>query len=58
MLSPRWRKVLSDLTSNKTRTIQNLKIVRIDAERQLLLVSGSVPGSAGRDVIVKRAVKG
>ena len=43
---------------NKTRTIQNLKIVRIDAERQLLLVSGSVPGSAGRDVIVKRAVKG
>jgi large subunit ribosomal protein L3 len=43
---------------NKRRTIQNLKIVRIDAERQLLLVSGSVPGSAGRDVIVKRAVKG
>jgi large subunit ribosomal protein L3 len=43
---------------NKQRTIQNLKIVRIDAERQLLLVSGSVPGSAGRDVIVKRAVKG
>jgi large subunit ribosomal protein L3 len=43
---------------NKTRTIQNLEIVRIDAERQLLLVSGSVPGSAGRDVIVKRAVKG
>jgi large subunit ribosomal protein L3 len=43
---------------NKTRTIQNLEIVRIDAERQLLFVSGSVPGSAGRDVIVKRAVKG
>ncbi|HYG54273.1 MAG TPA: 50S ribosomal protein L3 [Burkholderiales bacterium] len=40
------------------RTIQNLEIVRIDAERQLLLVKGSVPGSAGRDVIVKRAVKG
>jgi large subunit ribosomal protein L3 len=43
---------------NVTRTIQNLQIVRIDAERQLLLVKGSVPGSAGRDVIVKRAVKG
>jgi large subunit ribosomal protein L3 len=40
------------------RTIQNLEIVRIDAERQLLLVKGSVPGSAGRDVIVKLAVKG
>jgi large subunit ribosomal protein L3 len=43
---------------NVTRTIQNLEIVRIDAERQLLLVRGSVPGSAGRDVVVKRAVKG
>ena len=43
---------------NVKRTIQNLEIVRIDAERQLLLVRGSVPGSAGRDVVVKRAVKG
>jgi large subunit ribosomal protein L3 len=43
---------------NKTRTIPGLVIVRIDAERQLLLIKGSVPGSAGRDVVVKRAVKG
>jgi len=43
---------------NKTRTVPGLVIVRIDAERQLLLIKGSVPGSAGRDVIVKRAVKG
>jgi large subunit ribosomal protein L3 len=39
------------------RTISNLEIVRIDAERQLLLVKGSVPGSKGRDVVVRAAVK-
>lgn len=39
------------------RTISNLEIVRIDAERQLLLVKGSVPGSSGRDVVVSPAVK-
>ncbi len=39
------------------RTISNLEIVRIDAERQLLLVKGSVPGSSGRDVLVRPAVK-
>jgi len=42
---------------DKTRTIANLVIVRVDAERQLLLVRGSVPGSRGRDVIVRPAVK-
>ncbi len=35
------------------RTVQNLEIVRIDAERQLLLVKGSIPGSRGLDIIVK-----
>ena len=39
------------------RTVQNLKIVRIDAERQLLLVMGAVPGSKGGNVIVRPAVK-
>src|SRR5690606_39120677 len=39
------------------RTIANLEIVRIDTERQLLLVKGSVPGSSGRDVVVRPAVK-
>jgi len=42
---------------NVRRTIANLEIVRIDADRQLLLVKGSVPGSSGRDVIVRPAVK-
>jgi large subunit ribosomal protein L3 len=40
------------------RTIANLEIVRIDPERQLLLVKGSVPGSSGRDVVVRLAAKG
>jgi large subunit ribosomal protein L3 len=40
------------------RTISNLEIVRIDEARQLLLVKGSVPGSSGRDVVVRLAVKG
>jgi hypothetical protein len=40
------------------RTISNLEIVRIDEARQLLLVKGSVPGSSGRDVVVKLAAKG
>ena len=40
------------------RTVQNLEVVRVDAERGLLLVKGAVPGSRGGDVIVRPAVKG
>jgi len=43
---------------NVKRTTQNLTVVRIDAERQLLMVKGSVPGFSGRDVVVRTAVKG
>ena len=39
------------------RTQQNLEIVRVDVERQLLLVKGAVPGSKGSDLIVRPAVK-
>ena len=39
------------------RTVPNLEVVRVDAERQLLLVKGSVPGSKGRDVVVRPAAK-
>jgi large subunit ribosomal protein L3 len=38
-------------------TIQTLEIVRVDAERNLLIVKGAVPGAVGGDVIVKPAVK-
>ncbi len=39
------------------RTVPNLIVVRVDADRQLLLVRGSVPGSKGRDVVVRPAAK-
>ena len=38
-------------------TVQSLEVVRVDAERKLLLVKGAVPGATGSDVIVKPAVK-
>lgn len=41
----------------KQRCTQNLEIVRVDAERNLLLVKGAVPGAKGGDVIVRPAVK-
>jgi large subunit ribosomal protein L3 len=40
------------------RTIQNLEIVRVDLERNLLLIKGAVPGTKGGDVVVRPAVKG
>ena len=39
------------------RTTQNLEVVRVDAERQLLLVKGAVPGAKGADICVRPAVK-
>lgn len=39
------------------RTAQNLEIVRVDLERQLLLIRGAVPGARGGDVAVYPAVK-
>lgn len=39
------------------RTMQNLEVVRVDAERNLLLVKGAVPGARGGDVVVRPAVK-
>ena len=38
-------------------TQQNLEVVRVDVERQLLLVKGAVPGSKGSDLVVHPAVK-
>ena len=39
------------------RTAQKLQIVRIDAERQLLLIRGAVPGSEGGGLVVHPSVK-
>ncbi len=42
---------------NVQRTQQNLTVVRVDAEKNLLLVKGAVPGSKGGNIVVKSAVK-
>jgi len=42
---------------NEKCTIQNLEVARVDADRQVLLIKGSVPGAKGGDVIVHPAVK-
>ncbi|WP_274585104.1 50S ribosomal protein L3 [Neisseria leonii] len=42
---------------NTRSTVQNLEIVRVDVERNLLLVKGAVPGAVNGSVIVRPAVK-
>jgi large subunit ribosomal protein L3 len=42
---------------NVRKTTQNLEIVRVDIERNLLLIKGAVPGAKGGRVVVKSAVK-
>jgi large subunit ribosomal protein L3 len=39
------------------RTVQNLEIVRIDAQRQLLMIKGALPGSKGGNVVVSPTVR-
>jgi large subunit ribosomal protein L3 len=48
---------MSGQYGNAQRTTQGLEVVRVDVERQLLLIRGAVPGSKGGDVIVRPAVK-
>jgi large subunit ribosomal protein L3 len=38
-------------------TVQNLQVVRVDVERNLLLIKGAIPGSKGGNVVVRPAVK-
>jgi large subunit ribosomal protein L3 len=42
---------------NARRTEENLKVVQVDVERNLLLVSGSVPGAPGGRVVIRPSVK-
>jgi large subunit ribosomal protein L3 len=39
------------------RTIQNLKVVKVIADKNLLLVRGSIPGANGQEVIVRSSKK-
>ena len=50
-------KKMAGQMGNVRTTTQNLEVVRVDAERNLLLVKGAVPGAIGGNVIVKPAVK-
>jgi large subunit ribosomal protein L3 len=50
-------KKMSGHMGNVRRTAQNLEVVRVDAERNMLLVRGAVPGHKGGGVIVKPTVK-
>ena len=50
-------KKMSGHMGNVRRTAQNLEVVRVDEERNLLLIKGAVPGHKGSRVIVQPAVK-
>jgi len=51
-------KKMSGHMGAETQTTQNLKVVKVDAERGLIAVRGAVPGAPGGDVIVRPTSKG
>ena len=50
-------KKMSGQMGNSRTTVQNLEIVRVDSQRNLLLIRGAVPGAVGGDLIVRPARK-
>ena len=50
-------KKMSGRDGNSQRTIQNLSVIRVDIERQVLLIEGAIPGAPGSRVVVYPAVK-
>ena len=50
-------KKMAGQMGNVKRTVQNLEVVRVDADRNLLLIKGAVPSAKGGKVIVKPATK-
>ncbi len=54
-----WKgKKMSGHMGSERSTVQSLEIVRVDAERNLLLIKGALPGATGSHVVVQPAVKG
>ena len=43
---------------SEARTVQNLRVVKVIADKNLILVKGAIPGANGDDVIVRTAIKG
>jgi large subunit ribosomal protein L3 len=50
-------KKMSGQLGNVRRTAVNLEVVRVDADRNLILVKGSVPGAESGRVVVRQATK-
>lgn len=50
-------KKMAGQLGNARTTVQNLRVVRVDAERGLILIQGGVPGAKGGDVVISPAVK-
>lgn len=50
-------KKMSGHMGNVRRTAQNLEVVRVDSDRNLLLIKGAVPGAKGGDVIIRPTTK-
>lgn len=50
-------KKMAGQLGNKKSTVQSCQLIKIDAEKNLLLINGSIPGAPGSKVIVKPAVK-
>lgn len=50
-------KKMAGQMGNVTKTQQNLEVVRVDEERNVILLKGSVPGSKGADVLIRPAIK-
>jgi large subunit ribosomal protein L3 len=50
-------KKMAGQMGNVRRTVQNLEVVRVDGDKNLILVRGAVPGPRGGELIVRPAVK-
>lgn len=50
-------KKLPGQMGNKNVTVQSIKVVKVDAEKNLLLVKGAVPGAKNAHLVIKKAVK-
>jgi large subunit ribosomal protein L3 len=54
-----WKnQIMPGHMGSEKRTVQNLRIVKVIADKNLLLVKGAIPGANGDDVIVRSAIKG
>ena len=54
-----WKnQIMPGHMGSEKRTVQNLRVVKVIADKNLLLVKGAIPGANGDDVIVRSAIKG